>query len=47
MKQLFEEYGDAIIQAIGGVGVLLCLISLLRSDGALRNLIVSILESVG
>lgn len=45
MRLLFEEYGDAIIQAIGGICVLVLLFELVRSDGALHGLITYILDS--
>lgn len=45
MKHIFEEYGDVIMQAIGGIGILALIIDLLREDGLLRGLIVAILES--
>ena len=45
MRHIFEEYGDAIIQALGGIGVIALLIDLIRTDGLLHNLIVRILES--
>lgn len=45
MKMIFEEYGDAIIQALGGIGILALLIDLIRADGVLHNLIVQILDN--
>lgn len=45
MRHIFEEYGDVIIQIIGGVGILALLYELLSSDGSLRAIIVDFLES--
>lgn len=45
MRLLFEEYGDAILQALGGIGILICLIYMLRADGALHAFIVQLLDS--
>lgn len=45
MKHIFEEYGDTVIQIIGGIGVITILVDLIRSDGLLHGLIVRLLEN--
>ena len=44
MRHLFEEYGDAILQGLGGLGVLLLMYDLIRTNGYLHNLIVQVIE---
>ena len=38
MKLIFEEYGDVILQVIGGVAVLAIIVDLLRPGGLLNEL---------
>ena len=45
MRHIFEEYGDVIMQIIGGAGVLALLVDLIRPEGTLHAIIVRILES--
>lgn len=44
MRHLFEEYGDLIIQAIGGVGAIALIVDMINPTGTLHGLIVKILE---
>lgn len=44
MKQIFEEYGEILLQVIGGAGVLWLLYDLLSADGALHGLITRVLS---
>ena len=46
MRYIFEEYGDLILQAVGGIAVLGLLIDMISADGTLHGYIVKILESV-
>ena len=39
MKLIFEEYGDLILQILGGVSVLAIIIDLLRDGGLLNELV--------
>lgn len=45
MKAILEEYGDLILQILGGSAVLLLIIDLMRSNGILRELLVKLIES--
>lgn len=45
MRHIFEEYGDVILQLLGGVGILAILVDLLRSDGLLHGLVVKVIEA--
>lgn len=45
MRHIFEEYGDVILQIVGGIGILGLLADLLRADGRLHAIIVQILKS--
>ena len=44
MRHIFEEYGDTILQAIGGIGIIGLLFDLINPGGTLHGLIVKILE---
>lgn len=45
MKLIFEEYGDFILQLIGGAAVVALLIDLIRSGGYLHQLLIQLIES--
>lgn len=45
MKAMFEQYGDTIIQVIGGLGILTIAIDLLSNGGSLHQLLVALLNS--
>ena len=45
MRHIFEEYGDVILQLLGGVGIIAILIDLLHSDGFLHGLVAQVIES--
>ena len=44
MKLIFEEYGDLILQVLGGVAVLAIIIDLLRDGGLLNELFVRLVS---
>lgn len=44
MKMIFEEYGDVILQILGGAAILAVVIDLIRSNGILHELIVTLIE---
>lgn len=46
MKAIFDEYGDVILQVLGGLAVVGMLVGFLLPNGELHELIVSILDSV-
>lgn len=45
MKTIFEEYGDVILQVLGGIAVVVIIIDLFRSNGVLRELFVKLIEN--
>ena len=45
MRHIFEEYGDVIMQVIGGIGVLALLADLIFDGGTLHTIIVEYLKS--
>lgn len=45
MKMIFEEYGDVILQILGGIAIVAIIIDLLRSNGVLHELFVKLIES--
>lgn len=45
MKMIFEEYGDLILQILGGLAMVAIIIDLFRSNGVLRELFVKLIES--
>lgn len=45
MKMIFEEYGDVILQLLGGLAVLAMIFDLIRGDGLLHELFVKLIES--
>ena len=44
MRHIFEEYGDVIMQVLGGAGILALLWELLSADGSLRAIIIEFLK---
>lgn len=45
MKAIFEEYGDVILQILGGLAILAVIFDLIRSNGVLHELFVLLAES--
>ena len=45
MKTIFEEYGDFILQFLGGIAVIALIVDLIRTDGLLHQLLVQLVES--
>ena len=45
MKHIFDEYGDFILQIIGGMGMVGLVIEMIRPGGLLRELVMALANS--